>query len=216
MKDRLLNHRQIWDLQHMQGYKGYMNFNKTRLKWVLSLLPEGFLTKESIVLEIGCGSGKWMKAVSPLVGEMYGVDISPEAIKIAAKNLEGCGNITLSFNDGETLNVYDDNTIDLVYSFWTFQHIPRETTLSYLREIRRVLKKDGLLLFQVESYYDPEKNMGDVDYLHENETEQIGYSLKDLLDAVTDSGLTLIHIALEDFRKAKRLYLWSLCKRSGS
>lgn len=212
MKELLENHRQVWDEAHAAGYGGYSKFDETRMKWVLSLLPKGFLTRESVVLDIGCGAGNWMKRVSPFVGEVHGVDISPEAINIAKNRLGEYGNIRLYVNDGCTLNLFEENTFNLVYSFWTFQHIPRETTLNYLRESHRVLKENGLLLFQVECYLDPDKNIGDISYL-KGKTEQIGYTATELSNITRDSGLKIIRRDQEDFSKYKRIYLWTLCEK---
>lgn len=212
MKELLENHRQVWDEAHAAGYGGYSKFNEARMRWVLSLLPEGFLTRKSVVLDLGCGAGNWMKRISPFVGEVHGVDISPEAIKIAKNRLKEYDNVKFYVNDGHTLNLFDDNIFNLVYSFWTFQHIPREITLNYLRESRRVLKKGGLILFQVESYDDPSRNVGDIDYLR-GKTEQIGYTLKDLSDITKNSGLKIVRRGYEDFLKYRRVYLWSLCEK---
>ena len=59
-------------------------------------------------------------------------------------------NIFTSLTDG-TLSEFADASLDLVYSFIVFQHIPdRAPIRRYVEEAARVLKPDGLLRFQVD------------------------------------------------------------------
>ena len=214
MNELMDNHRKTWDKEHLSesGYGGYSKFNERRLHWVLNLLPSGFLNKQTTILEIGCGSGNWIKAVAPMVKMIHGVDISLPALQIAEKQLADVKNISLTQCDGATLKTFGDKTIDLVYSFWTFQHIPRAVTESYLKEAYRVLKDDGLLLFQVESYDNHKLNEGDISFL-KGKTEQVGYTRQALSEITSRNGFIIIKKDQEDFRKWKRVYLWSVCKK---
>ena len=55
-------------------------------------------------------------------------------------------------NTEPKLSMFSDNYFDLVYTTIVLQHIPeKEIIKSYLQEFIRILKKDGLLAFQLPS-----------------------------------------------------------------
>lgn len=101
-------------------------------------------------LEIGCGPGRLMRPLSRHFAEIHGVDVSDEMIALAREKLRDVPNAYPQVSDGSRLTAFADNSIDFVYSYAVFQHIPsREVVLEYLREIRRVLKPGGLARFQL-------------------------------------------------------------------
>src|SRR5437870_5525303 len=103
-------------------------------------LPPG--PKESRrALEIGCGPGRLMRPMSWNFGEIHGVDVSDEMIRLAGVNLTNVPNAFPRATDGTDLACYEDEFFDFVYSYAVFQHIPsRDVVFSYLAEARRALK----------------------------------------------------------------------------
>lgn len=103
------------------------------------------------VLEIGCGVGRFLKPLSCRFRQVIGVDISKEMLRTAKKRCECLPNIEYILTDGSTLPNVSDGTLDFVVSAGVFQHITdRAVILSYIQEALRVLKPDGLFLFQFE------------------------------------------------------------------
>ncbi len=97
------------------------------------------------VLEIGCGPGGLMRQIAPGVGEIHGVDVSDEMIRLANEHLVDFPNAHVHVGDGMSLKMFGDSFFDVVYSYLVFQHIPdKNVVLSYLRETYRVLKSDGV------------------------------------------------------------------------
>jgi len=104
--------------------------------------------EESSVLEIGCGVGRFLKPLSPHFKKVIGVDISKEMLRAARKYLKA-NNITLILGNGKSLEGIESNTIDYCISAGVFQHITHiDCILNYIKEALRVLKPDGLFLFQ--------------------------------------------------------------------
>lgn len=94
-------------------------------------------------LEIGCGPGRLMKPLSRYFGEIHGVDVSDEMIRLAREKLAGIPHAHAHASSGADLAAFADGSFDFVYSYAVFQHIPdREVVFSYLREAHRVMK-DG-------------------------------------------------------------------------
>jgi SAM-dependent methyltransferase len=96
-------------------------------------------------LEIGCGPGRLMKPLSRSFGEIHGVDVSDEMVKIARERLRGIPHAHVHATNGASLALFADDSFDFIYSYAVFQHIPsRDVIFEYMREIHRVLKPGGI------------------------------------------------------------------------
>ncbi len=101
-------------------------------------------------LEIGCGPGRLIKSMASHFGEIHGVDVSDEMIRIGREKLRGIPHAHLHATEGSSLNAFADDSFDFVYSYAVFQHIPeKQVVLEYLRETRRVLKPGGIFRGQL-------------------------------------------------------------------
>lgn len=100
-------------------------------------------------LEIGCGVGRLMRMLAPHFAHLYGVDVSGEMIEQSRRFLAGVTNVEAVESNGTDLQAFPDDHVDLVYSYVAFQHMPEEVFVGYLCEAHRVLKTDGVLLFQI-------------------------------------------------------------------
>ena len=94
------------------------------------------------VLDIACGSGYGTHYLAPFVKKIIGVDRSSETIEYARKRY---AHPNASFEVMDACNLsFADHCFDVVCSFETIEHVEQVET--YLREVVRVLKKDGLYL----------------------------------------------------------------------
>lgn len=120
-------------------------------------LAEQFLAQSGLVfsgqetmLEIGCGIGRMTAFFAKRFRAVHGLDVSPEMISQAEKNLSGFNNITLHVGNGYDLSGLEDEEFDFVFSYIVFQHIPDPAiTAGYIEETGRVLKPGGCFYFQV-------------------------------------------------------------------
>jgi SAM-dependent methyltransferase len=107
------------------------------------------LHPDATVVEIGCGIGRILQHVAPLCEHVTGYDISAGMIKIAAERLAGVPNVSLHMGNGYDLHEVHDDSVDLVYSNFVFQHCPKTIMYNYLVEANRVLRPGGWLWFHV-------------------------------------------------------------------
>jgi ubiquinone/menaquinone biosynthesis C-methylase UbiE len=107
------------------------------------------LEKTMKVLDLACGMGRTCKWVAPYVDEYTGIDFIPEMIKKAKEYNSKFENARFVVNDGRSLNVLNANHFDLAYSELAFQHMLKPIQESYVKEIFRVLKKDGSFYVQI-------------------------------------------------------------------
>ena len=114
------------------------------LETELKRFPKGANRRAWRALEVGCGPGRLMKPLSRHFGEIHGVDVSDEMIRLARERLAHIPHAHVHATNGASLTQFADESFDFVYSYAVFQHIPsRDVVLEYMREIRRVLKPGG-------------------------------------------------------------------------
>lgn len=108
-------------------------------------------------LEVGCGRGDFLKAFQKLGLDVYGLDISPEAIALNQ-------GIEVKVADVENAPLpYDDNTFDVLYSKSLLEHLYYPER--YIKEAYRILKPGGILLTLVPDWEAEYKVYFD-DYTH--------------------------------------------------
>ncbi len=101
------------------------------------------------LLEIGCGTGRMIKHLARVFGEVAGTDVSGEMIRHAQEKLKGFTNVALYETNGIDFPMLPDESFDLVLSAYVFQHVPSvEVIASNIRESWRVLKPGGVFKFQ--------------------------------------------------------------------
>lgn len=101
-------------------------------------------------LEIGCGVGRLVRPLAQRVSQAAGVDIAPGMITRGRELLADLPNAQLHTTDG-ALDMLTDDSLDLVFSFVVFQHIPsKQAIIRYIQEAARVLKPGGVFKFQVD------------------------------------------------------------------
>lgn len=116
---------------------------KFRAKLIDELEPKN----DETILEFGFGTGQNIILAHKRgsKAKLIGVDIDPKVKKIAEYKIKKLGmNLTLDLYDGKTFP-YADNSFDKVFSSLVFHQLDRETKLSCLKEIYRVLKPNGQL-----------------------------------------------------------------------
>ena len=92
------------------------------------------------ILEIGCGVGRWVNFFKERGAEYYGVDISPEMIRIITSKYK---NIHVKRYTPNNRIDFPDNYFDYVFSITVIHHNPYEIQDHIIGEIARLLKKSG-------------------------------------------------------------------------
>jgi len=111
---------------------GYLNSFENDI--ILKFLGD---LKGKKVLDVGCGDGRSFDDLLYAGGELYGVDISPEMLKLAKKRHS---NVQLYETDAINLP-FEDDSFDVVTAFFFIVHI--KDLESVFDEIYRVLKPGG-------------------------------------------------------------------------
>lgn len=115
------------------------------ISFIFSTL-DGFHNSISNILEIGCGGGAKLSALSKHFNSLgYGIDPSKKAIHSASEKYSQTEN-KLHFQTGIATNLpYEDNQFDLVFFGFCLYLVPPNEILSAAMEADRVLRQGGFL-----------------------------------------------------------------------
>ena len=91
------------------------------------------------VLDIGCGIGLGHDAISEMIKELHGVDVSAESLKLAKENNPG---VSYANYDGLKLP-YESNAFDCAYAICVMHHVPKPQWEKFVEEMLRVVRPGG-------------------------------------------------------------------------
>ncbi len=115
----------------------------TDLERIISEYIYPYITKESVVGEIGVGGARIASKVVYSVKEFYAFDISSEMLKKARSVLGSGPNVHyVQLRDSKFSNSLKDK-FDFIYSFDVFVHLDLHTIKKYFYEISVILQKGG-------------------------------------------------------------------------
>ena len=100
------------------------------------------------VLDVGCGTGYFMRAISGAVGSaglVIGVDPSGSMVEYARHKAASIPNCEFQVGTAEALP-FPGNHFDVVVSSLVLHHLPEHVRLRALEEMRRVLQPGGRIL----------------------------------------------------------------------
>lgn len=108
-----------------------------------------YITTESHVAEIGCGTGYYGIYLADKCKEYYGIDIVPGNIEIFNKKIKNANlnNVQADLGDATNLAALNDKCFDVVLVFGPMYHLPREERQLVFRESYRICKDNGIVLF---------------------------------------------------------------------
>jgi 2-polyprenyl-3-methyl-5-hydroxy-6-metoxy-1,4-benzoquinol methylase len=109
---------------------------------VLNLLTGG-----EKLLDIGCGDGSFASLAETKFKEIFAIDISPHAIRKAQAKMRNKDNSHFLIHDADQGLPYNQSFFDAVTCIALLEHMTHPPNL--LREIKRILKKNGELVILV-------------------------------------------------------------------
>jgi ubiquinone/menaquinone biosynthesis C-methylase UbiE len=96
------------------------------------------------VLDLGCGTGRFVAAMRDAGADPVGVELAETALERARRNVPGA-DLRLVAPDGSLPLGHGE--VDLVWCSEVLEHVP--DTVAFLTEVRRVLRNGGRLLVTV-------------------------------------------------------------------
>ncbi|MCA9869362.1 MAG: class I SAM-dependent methyltransferase, partial [Anaerolineae bacterium] len=115
------------------------------MQWHAAVLPRiHSFVPAGRILEIAPGFGRWTQYLTGLCDHLIAVDLSENAIEHCRQRFAGDTNIDFFVNDGSSLEMVPDASIDFVFSFDSLVHASADVLRAYLLQIARKLTRDGV------------------------------------------------------------------------
>lgn len=127
------------------GERMIPDFHKSKLLYgehIIRYLATQPLVKGKIAVDVASGSGYGTAVLGKTAKKVIGIDIDEKAVSYAQTTF-GSKNVSFKLGSGVKLPL-GDKSIERLVSFETIEHI--EDYREFLTEIKRVLKKDGILI----------------------------------------------------------------------
>ncbi|MCH7524649.1 MAG: class I SAM-dependent methyltransferase [Bacteroidetes bacterium] len=131
------------DTQRNLFEKGYHFIRRVSLKKKLKLI-NSFSSQEQTLLDIGCGTGEFLKIAQQNNWTVFGIEPNEKARSIANKKTNN------SVSDIEELSNFKPQSFDVITLWHVLEHLPRlEEHVSILKSL---LKSNGTLIIAVPNY----------------------------------------------------------------
>lgn len=95
------------------------------------------------VLDLGTGTGRYLRALSGCIGTGIGIDLSPEMVRLARTRSDE-GKLSFRVDDAERLETVPSDSVDKVIGVGFFEHLLKPDRM--LHAVRRVLRPGGCLV----------------------------------------------------------------------
>ena len=113
------------------------------------------VTRDTALLDIGCGIGRLLVALAPEIRSATGIDVSAEMVKAARRRCAPYPNVTVIKGDGRGLGQLDDEAFDVAVAVDSFPYLRQSgyaLVERFFAESARVLKPGGQFVILNYSY----------------------------------------------------------------
>ena len=118
---------------------------------ILEMHAADLYDTNSIVLELGPGTGRATRHVLPRCRKMILLDYSEFVCEWLDGYLAGKGEFETHWLEHPKFTVVSDRCVDFAFAYGVFEHVGLDDTWELLREMFRVLKSDGNLWFNFDT-----------------------------------------------------------------
>lgn len=125
----------------------------------VALLQRLGLAEDSLVIDLGAGTGQFALAVAPHCARVVAVDVSPVMLGALRGKVEAVGATNVEVVQAGFLTFdHGDELADLVYSRYALHHLPDAWKALALARMRKMLRAGGMLrLWDVVYDFGPEE-----------------------------------------------------------
>lgn len=135
--------REHFDAEHARRYDAKMDSGAP--EEIRMLQDRGYLSEQSVVVDLGAGTGQFTLAVAPACRRVVAVDVSPVMLEVLRENVQasGAGNIEIAHAGFLTYEHVGDPA-DVIYSRFALHHLPDFWQAIALSRIAEMLRPGGI------------------------------------------------------------------------
>jgi|APSaa5957512535_1039671.scaffolds.fasta_scaffold30090_2 ubiquinone/menaquinone biosynthesis C-methylase UbiE len=178
-----------WTVE-VQKYKGM-----EPTKWKKNLIDEMMIKhiqKNSVILEIGPGGGRWSKELINLSKNLILADITQKCLDICQDQFKENNNIEYRLIEGN-LDFIGSDSIDYVWSYDVFVHINPTDIEKYIKDFQRILKPGGVAIIHHSGTFSDytDKNKGWRAFIG---GKQFAHMVEKYQMSLTEQNIQLVHL----------------------
>ena len=139
------------------SYKRYFYGGKETANWLKSHLEQYIDLQQKKILDWGCGPARVLRHLPEVINNgctFFGTDYNQKTINWCAENLDG---ISFNHNTIDPPTGYLPETFDIIYGISIFTHLSEQNHLHWINELKRILKKEGILMITTQGNVFKEK-----------------------------------------------------------
>jgi SAM-dependent methyltransferase len=144
--------REIWERKETWASKGEdwsRPWGSVSAQWYGTILPRIAINLPAdTILEIACGFGRWTDFLRTQCRRLIVVDLSQLCVEHCRKRFAQFDNIQYWLNDGESLAMVPDSSIDFAFSFDSLVHADKKVMNAYISQFARILKRGAKAFVQ--------------------------------------------------------------------
>ncbi len=161
--------KEQWEVRHRESKGRYNSVTQ-----FAHLCVENFIKKKGKLLDLCCGKGADSIFFHKKGLKVSAIDYSKEAIN-QFNDIQQINNVFITALVKDILEElpFEDESFDYVYSRLGLHYFTDKETKNIISEVKRVLKSEGLIMFQVKSTSD--KNYGKGKEVEKDMYEDDGY-----------------------------------------
>jgi ubiquinone/menaquinone biosynthesis C-methylase UbiE len=139
---------QSWNSRYdwtQQGEEWSATWGGSESQWFGAIFPRiHAFVKTGVILEIAPGFGRWTNYLKENCDYLIAVDLAESCIEFCKKRFSSESNMTFYLNDGKSLKMIQDHSIDFVFSFDSLVHAEADVMEAYLNQLGKKLKANGV------------------------------------------------------------------------
>lgn len=132
------DNRRIWDRDYdwQRAGEEWSDAWGVEPQWYGTIYPRiHAFVPEPTILEIAPGHGRWTAFLKDLCRTLVLLDLSDRCIEACKLRFEKSPHLVYHVNDGRSLDMLDDSSIDFACSFDSLVHADREVLESYVEQL---------------------------------------------------------------------------------
>lgn len=116
----------------------------TDMEWYFTIFPRIHShVPVDTILEIAPGYGRWTQFLTKLCKKLILVDSSDRCIKACKERFKEYSHISYFVNDGKSLDMLADESVDFVFSFDSLVHAEEDVIESYLINLSKKMRQNS-------------------------------------------------------------------------
>lgn len=143
--------KQLWGAEYAwpKGGDGWSRpWGGPEAQWYGSILPRiHAFVPAGTILEIAPGFGRWTQYLKELCEQLIVVDLNENCIERCKERFASSANLSYFVNDGTSLEMIVDNSIDFAFCFDSLVHVEIEVLEAYITQLASKLSQNGVAFF---------------------------------------------------------------------